>query len=65
MPEQIEPGPEVARHGVPPSTMILNPLPVELGLSDVAWVRDAARVFEAGGEHRRNELARSEDLSCS
>jgi hypothetical protein len=41
--------------GVLISHMDLGPLFVELGLGHVARVRDAPRVFEAGGEHRGNK----------
>jgi hypothetical protein len=33
----------------------LGTLAVELGLGDVARVREAAGVFQAGGEHRRDK----------
>jgi hypothetical protein len=33
----------------------LRSLPVELGLGDVARVREPTRIFEAGGEHRGNK----------
>jgi hypothetical protein len=35
--------------------MDLGPLAVELGLGDVARVREPARIFQAGGEHRGDE----------
>ena len=35
--------------------MELSPLAVELGLGAVARVREPARVFQAGGEHREDK----------
>ena len=59
MPEQIEAGPGVAGDRPSPSHMDLGPLAVKLGLGDEARVREAARVFQAGGAIQGADLPRS------
>jgi hypothetical protein len=54
-PDQLAAGAPEGVHGAMVAHMDLGPLAAELGLGDVARVREPARVLQAGGEHRGDE----------